>query len=87
MPTLTTNAAGPSPARRALRDALTLRHLHATGVDCTSAEETRSLWRRRFHHWTFYGFMLCFASTSVAPSTMAYLAGARRTGTRVFRCC
>ena len=22
--------------------------------------------RRRFHHWTFYGFMLCFASTSLA---------------------
>src|SRR5690606_24117764 len=23
-------------------------------------------WRRRFHHFTFYGFMLCFAATSVA---------------------
>ena len=61
-------AADPSPAaaRRALRDVLTLRHLHTTGVDCTSAEETRSPWRRWFHHATFYGFMLCFASTSVA---------------------
>jgi len=56
----------PVAARRALRDVLTLRHLHTTGVDCTSAEETRSPWRRRFHHCTFYGFMLCFASTSVA---------------------
>ena len=53
-------------ARRALRDILTLRHLHATGVDCTSAEDTRRPWRRWFHHCTFYGFMLCFASTSVA---------------------
>ena len=51
---------------RALRDVLTLRHLHATGVDCTTGEETRSPWRRWFHHCTFYGFMLCFASTSVA---------------------
>ncbi|MCP3018096.1 tricarballylate utilization protein TcuB, partial [Cupriavidus basilensis] len=25
-----------------------------------------TLWRRRFHHFTFYGFMLCFAATAVA---------------------
>jgi citrate/tricarballylate utilization protein len=49
-----------------LRDALTLRHLHASGADCTDAEEQRSPWRRRFHHCTMYGFLLCFASTSVA---------------------
>jgi len=52
--------------RHALRDALTLRHLHTTGVDCTTAEDTRRPWRRWFHHCTLYGFMLCFASTSVA---------------------
>src|SRR5688572_25520486 len=51
---------------RALRDALTLRHLHGGGVDCATAEETRRPWRRWFHHCTFYGFMLCFSSTSVA---------------------
>jgi citrate/tricarballylate utilization protein len=51
---------------RALRDAMTLRHLHTTGVDCTSAEEERTPWRRWFHHCTSYGFMLCFASTTVA---------------------
>src|SRR5688572_15813870 len=50
----------------AWRDVLTLRHLHTTGVDCTTDEEARSPWRRWFHHCTFYGFMLCFASTSVA---------------------
>jgi citrate/tricarballylate utilization protein len=50
----------------ALRDALTLRQLHASGDDCTSAEEERTPWRRWFHHCTFYGFMLCFASTTVA---------------------
>ena len=58
----------PSPGASvvALRDALTLRHLHAAGDDCTSAEERRTPWRRLFHHCTFYGFALCFASTSVA---------------------
>ena len=59
-------APSPTAARHALGDLLTLRHLHATGVDCTSGLETRGPWRRRFHHCTFYGFMLCFASTSVA---------------------
>jgi citrate/tricarballylate utilization protein len=50
----------------ALRDALTLRHLHTSGADCVSTEEERAPWRRWFHHCTFYGFLLCFASTSVA---------------------
>jgi citrate/tricarballylate utilization protein len=52
--------------RKALSDVLTLRHLHASGEDCVSAEEVRTPWRRIFHHCTFYGFMLCFASTTVA---------------------
>jgi len=60
------DALSPLAARRALRDVLTLRHLHTTGVDCTTNEEARSPWRRWYHHATFYGFMLCFASTSVA---------------------
>ena len=55
-----------SAVRMAIRDVLTLRHLHATGEDCVTAEEVRTPWRRWFHHCTFYGFMLCFASTSVA---------------------
>jgi citrate/tricarballylate utilization protein len=54
------------PAYAALRDVLTLRNLHAHGTDCTYGEEARTAWRRRFHHCTFYGFLLCFASTSVA---------------------
>jgi citrate/tricarballylate utilization protein len=49
-----------------VRDALTLKNLHGSGRDCTSAEEQRRPWRRWFHHCTFYGFLLCFASTSVA---------------------
>jgi citrate/tricarballylate utilization protein len=50
----------------AIRDVLTLRHLHSTGEDCTRDVETRTPWRRYFHHCTFYGFALCFASTTVA---------------------
>ncbi len=52
--------------QRGVGDALTLKHLHATGEDCVDAEETRRPWRRWMHHCTFYGFLLCFGSTSVA---------------------
>jgi citrate/tricarballylate utilization protein len=48
------------------RDILTLRHLHTSGADCVSSEEHRTPWRRWLHHCTFYGFLLCFASTTVA---------------------
>jgi len=57
---------GPRRIREGVADALTLKHLHATGEDCVDAEETRRPWRRWMHHCTFYGFLLCFASTSVA---------------------
>ena len=50
----------------AVRDMLTLRNLHASGTDCVSGEGMASPWRRWFHHCIFYGFLLCFASTSVA---------------------
>jgi citrate/tricarballylate utilization protein len=49
-----------------LADALSMKNLHGAGDDCTfKGEEQRSPWRRWFHHATFYGFMLCFAATSV----------------------
>jgi citrate/tricarballylate utilization protein len=35
-------------------------------MDCPTAEQQRTPWRRWFHHATFYGFLLCFASTTVA---------------------
>ena len=57
----------------ALADVLTLHHLHVAGRDCVTALETRTPWRRWLHHATFYGFMLCFASTCVA--TLYHLAG------------
>ena len=49
-----------------LRDAFTLKYLHGSGESCTIEEDVRTPWRRWFHHMTFYGFLLCFASTSVA---------------------
>jgi citrate/tricarballylate utilization protein len=53
-------------AWRAVRDGMTLRHLHTTGVDCVSNEEERRPWRRWSHHLVLSGFLLCVASTSVA---------------------
>jgi citrate/tricarballylate utilization protein len=58
--------AGITYEPRAVADVLTLKHLHATGEDCVDAEENRTPWRRWMHHCTFYGFALCFASTTVA---------------------
>jgi citrate/tricarballylate utilization protein len=51
----------------ATHDALTLKYLGGGhGEGCNNEDDAFSLWRKRFHHFTFYGFMLCFAATSVA---------------------
>lgn len=51
----------------ALHDTLTLKYLDGGhGEGCNESDSRFSLWRRRFHHLTFYGFFLCLASTSVA---------------------
>jgi citrate/tricarballylate utilization protein len=47
------------------RAAATLQYLSGGGGGCRNEEE-RSDDRRFFHHCTFYGFLLCFASTSLA---------------------
>jgi citrate/tricarballylate utilization protein len=36
------------------------------GDGCNNEDDRYSLARRRLHHLTFYGFLLCFAATSVA---------------------
>lgn len=36
------------------------------GEGCNDEDDRYTLRRRRFHHFTFYGFLLCFAATSVA---------------------
>lgn len=65
-------AVNASPAQRAaaaeaVQNVLTLKYLDGGhGEGCTNEDDRFSLWRRRFHHATFYGFLLCFAATSVA---------------------
>ncbi|MBE0615442.1 MAG: tricarballylate utilization 4Fe-4S protein TcuB [Burkholderiales bacterium] len=59
--------APPAAATEATRDVLVMKYLDGGhGEGCNEADDEFTLWRRRFHHFTFYGFMLCFASTSVA---------------------
>jgi citrate/tricarballylate utilization protein len=50
----------------ALRSILSLENLASRGAGCTYPNEHHSSARRWFHHATFYGFLLCFASTTVA---------------------
>jgi len=51
---------------RAIRDAGELRYLDGGGVGCFNEGDHPTDRRRIFHHLTFYGFALCFASTCVA---------------------
>ena len=51
---------------RAMSDAMTLRYLDGAGGGCAYPADVPSQIRRRFHHATFYGFLLCFAATTVA---------------------
>ena len=61
---------GPVPraaAGQALRDVLRLKYLDGGhGEGCNEENDRFTQSRRRLHHLTFYGFMLCFAATSVA---------------------
>jgi citrate/tricarballylate utilization protein len=60
------NASGDALAE-AIHDALTLKYLGGGhGDGCNNEDDAFSLWRKRFHHLTFYGFLLCFVATSVA---------------------
>jgi citrate/tricarballylate utilization protein len=61
---------------KALNDILTLTNLASGGAGCTYPNERHSQSRRRFHHFTFYGFLLCFASTTTA-AIYHYLLGLR----------
>ncbi len=51
----------------ATKNALALTYLDGGhGDGCNESSDAFTLARRRFHHFTFYGFMLCFAATAVA---------------------
>jgi citrate/tricarballylate utilization protein len=58
--------ANPVSFGAATWDAAGLRYLDGGGDGCTYPDAKPSFARRNFHHLTFYGFMLCFAATSVA---------------------
>ena len=65
------NAANPlktDPASlwQAMKDAGSLRYLDGGGVGCFNEDDEPKDNRRLFHHLTFYGFLLCLASTSIA---------------------
>lgn len=51
---------------QAIGDTLRLRYLEGGGDGCAYPGEAPSHSRRWFHHLTFYGFLLCFAATTVA---------------------
>jgi len=56
----------PFALYEALKDIATLKNLDGdSGVGCTYPGEQPSQARRWFHHLTFYGFLLCFAATTV----------------------
>ena len=56
----------PAAIAQASWDALRLRYLEGGGDGCAYPDDVSSHSRRWFHHLTFYGFALCFASTTVA---------------------
>ena len=64
----TTGAPMTAPATaEATQDVLQLTYLDGGhGQGCNNEDDAFSLSRQRAHHLTFYGFMLCFAATSVA---------------------
>lgn len=72
--------APPGPASSAAwaeasRDTLGLKHLGGGhGEGCNNDDDAFTLWRRRFHHLTFYGFIACFAAT-VCATAYHYLLG------------
>ncbi|NKE68590.1 tricarballylate utilization 4Fe-4S protein TcuB [Ramlibacter sp. RBP-2] len=63
----TPGPASGGAAAEATHDVLRLTYLDGGhGKGCNEADDRFTLARRRFHHFTFYGFLLCFAATSVA---------------------
>ncbi len=58
--------ADPPSLWQAMKDAGRLRYLDGGGVGCFNEDERPTDRRRIYHHLTFYGFLLCFASTCVA---------------------
>jgi citrate/tricarballylate utilization protein len=66
----TTGAAVTSPAAsEATSNVLSLKYLEGGhGDGCNEEDDAFTLSRQRAHHLTFYGFLLCFAATTVATA-------------------
>jgi len=59
-------ASGPAIGE-ATHDVLRLKYLDGGhGEGCNNADDAFTKARQYFHHFTFYGFLLCFAATSIA---------------------
>jgi len=56
----------PPSLWQAMKEAGQLRYLDGGGIGCVNEDEHPTDRRKIYHHLTFYGFLLCFASTSVA---------------------
>jgi citrate/tricarballylate utilization protein len=59
-------AVEPRSLWQAMKDAGQLRYLDGGGVGCFNDDEKPTDRRKIYHHFTFYGFALCFAATCVA---------------------
>ena len=51
---------------QAVKDMLALRYLGGGGHGCNYPDDAFSMTRRYFHHFVFYGFLMCFAATCIA---------------------
>ena len=59
------DVSGPA-ATEATHDVLRMKYLDGgAGQGCPNEDDAYTLARRRMHHFTFYGFMLCFAATAL----------------------
>ena len=68
----------PECVGHAIHDALRLKYLEGGGHRRTYPDEKFSQVRRRYHHMTFYGFLLCFAAASVATVLSLRFSDGRR---------
>jgi citrate/tricarballylate utilization protein len=60
--------AEPASLWQAIKDAARLRYLDGGGDGCFNTDDKPTDRRRIYHHLTFYGFLLCFASTCAATA-------------------
>jgi citrate/tricarballylate utilization protein len=69
----------PEPLFQAASDILTLKNLGGGGEGCNDQNQSLSTMRRNYHHFLFYGFTLCTASTIVAGIYEHFFTGRRHT--------